>query len=312
MESDAGLKRTIYELPKSRSSQATTPSRQNIGRSNTLVREGITPANSSAFAGSKFGRSSTRRYSASDQQKIDESMPRKIFSTRKPSHITDSGTTSALFLGRKDWISLGDGWFQATPLGTGSSTRFGLHSVIESSLGQLYVCIYEPRTQLATDACISECPQYDLEVSAKTVSAKNSPKLQCFEILFAFKSATDYMFLRCDVDAQQWSLCRNVDEEMTSLAIAGADKDNFGTELKPNLFYSVLIQVRNGNTVSVDVDGVPIFTAVRLPEPGSNCSGLMGLLAKVSTRVVSNQLFAYYKLAGMQVCGKGLEVARAE
>jgi hypothetical protein len=281
MESDAGLQRAIYESLKSRSSQATTPSRQYIGRSNTLSREGIAPANSRAFAGSKFGRSTTRRHSATDQQKVDESMPRKFFAARKPSHITDTGTSSASFLGRHEWITLGDGWFQATPLGTGSSSRFGLHSVVESSLGQLYICIYEPRTQLAAEACNSESPQYDLEVSAKTVLAKNSPKLQCFEIIFAFKSATDYMFLRCDVDAQSWSLCRNVGGEMTSLAIAAVDSEVAGAELKPNLFYSVLIQVRNGNTISVDVDGVPIFTAVRLPDPGSNCSGLMGLLAKV-------------------------------
>ena len=281
METDASTQRSIHDTFKSRGSLSGaydvnsmgTSKRPNIGRSNTLAREGITHTTK--------GRSSIRRHSATDQQKFDVNLPKKLFAARRPSHVIDSGGANASFLPRQEWISLGDGWFQTTPVGTGSSNRFGLHSMIESSLGQLYVCIYEPRTQVAAEACSSECPQYDLAVSAKTVSSKNSPKRQCFEVIFAFRSATDYISLRCDVEVQEWSLLLHSGENALCLAAVSISSHTATSELRPNIFYSVLIQVRNGNTISADVDGVPIFTAVRLPEPGATCSGLVGLLAKV-------------------------------
>eukprot|EP00602_Paraphysomonas_sp_CaronLab_P006428 CAMPEP_0185030678 /NCGR_PEP_ID=MMETSP1103-20130426/17677_1 /TAXON_ID=36769 /ORGANISM="Paraphysomonas bandaiensis, Strain Caron Lab Isolate" /LENGTH=657 /DNA_ID=CAMNT_0027565891 /DNA_START=53 /DNA_END=2023 /DNA_ORIENTATION=- len=281
MDTDRNLQAAIFESFKSTSSTRSIPSRVPPSRpnplparSNTLSREGIAPANSGTFSGSRFGRPSSRRHSATDQQRAENNPDnRRQIQSKKRSHVTDCGSSSPLFLSRADWMSVGEGWYQVTPTGTGSYNRCGLHNMIESSLGQLFMCVYEPRTVLGAGACDSDSPQFDLSVSAKAVKAKNTPSQQSFEVIFAFKSATDYLSLECDVRAQRWQLSRVMGPDCTVLSAAEA-------ELRPNFFYPILIQIR-GNSVSVDVDGSPVFTSVRLAE-GGTLSGMLGLLAKGS------------------------------
>lgn len=258
-------------------SRSQTPNSTSRGRSvNTLAREGIAPANSSLFAGSQFAKSKGRRFSASDQQKASECLADKVKLSfeRKRSIYRDMGEPSTLFLPRSSWISLGDGWFQITPMGTGSSTRCGMHSLVESSLSQLYMCLYEPRSKEVHDSCTGEPTEYDIEASLKSMRYSTGTESYQFELIFAFKSPTDYFSLICDVSNGTWSLTRCLGSEKTTVLSCGASE-----EIKPNLFYSILLQVR-GNTVSVDVDNVPIFTTARPPD-AVNMSGLMGLLAQV-------------------------------
>jgi hypothetical protein len=128
-------------------------------------------------------------------------------------------------------------------------------------------------------SCLSECPNYDLGISLKTIKAKNSPSLQCFEILIGFKSATEYVTLGLNSDLGQWTLAHVTGNETHVIGMVTA------SEIRPNIFYSLLIQVRD-TLISVDVEGIPIFTSLRIPSPvsmgGASLSGLMGLLAKGS------------------------------
>ena len=127
-------------------------------------------------------------------------------------------------------------------------------------------------------------PEYDLEVCAKLQSkssAATTPtkimqySYNSFIIVFAFKSATDYCSLKCDGAARMWSILRSVGGEDFILA---ESQDN---SIKLNVFYNLLIQIR-GNSVSIDVDGSPLFTHVRSSDTDT-LSGLLGLNAKVRT-----------------------------
>jgi hypothetical protein len=118
---------------------ANTPPRRNTG---TLEREGIKAATSSAIAGSRFGRASAAPHKVRDQQIMQSSIDvpherrSSVVGTMKGASIVDSGAPNSQFLLRSHWISLGDGWHQVTPVGTGSTTRCGLHSVVQSSFGK--------------------------------------------------------------------------------------------------------------------------------------------------------------------------------
>jgi hypothetical protein len=259
------------------SSSSNTQSTNRPPRSfNTLAKEGIAPANYEVFAGCQFGKPKSRRYPASDQQKIVESRSDKsnFFNTfGSKIRSKDIGTPENLYLPRSKWISLSDGWYQITPIGSGASTRCGMHSVIESSLGQLYMGIYEPRSKEVIDSCTRDPCEYDIEVSAKALKPSTSVLNYKFEIVFAFKSPTDYLSIVGDVSNGLWMISRYNGSEHTTICTSEVH------DLKPNIFYFLLIQVR-GNNVSVDVDNIPIFTASRLPD-SINMSGLMGLLAHV-------------------------------
>lgn len=250
---------------------------------NTLAREGIKPATASSITGSKFGRASAAPHKARDQHSLQpqpEFIPDRrssIGASRAPA-IVDEGTSSAQFLTRAQWIPLGDGWHQATPVGTGSTTRCGLHSVVQSSFGQSYICLYEPRTKEGMAACCSHTPEYDLEVHSKMQTRPSTGGMRInspgsFEIAFAFKTATDYYSVRCDGLSKSWMILRCFGDSETCIA------QSYSDVIKPNIFLSMLLQVR-GNSVSLDVNGLPVFTRVRVHDSDS-LSGLMGFIAKV-------------------------------
>eukprot|EP00603_Paraphysomonas_imperforata_P004636 CAMPEP_0114415378 /NCGR_PEP_ID=MMETSP0103-20121206/1880_1 /TAXON_ID=37642 ORGANISM="Paraphysomonas imperforata, Strain PA2" /NCGR_SAMPLE_ID=MMETSP0103 /ASSEMBLY_ACC=CAM_ASM_000201 /LENGTH=692 /DNA_ID=CAMNT_0001583563 /DNA_START=9 /DNA_END=2091 /DNA_ORIENTATION=- len=240
-------------------------------KTNTLTREGIAPSNSSA----RYGKSSSRRHAPTDQQRMAEAMfDPKRFIKKRPTeqHVQDRGQV------RSEWLELGDGWYQTTPTGTGSTNRYGLHSVIDSSMGQIFICVYEPRTREGVQAVTADQPEYDLGLSVKSLKkqeklSSSSAQGQHFDILFGFKSVTDFFSLTGDVSNQQWVLSRTNGQEISPLGVADMD-------IKANLFYDVLLQVRGGS-ISVDIDKVPIFTAVRFADTtGGSLGGILGLLAK--------------------------------
>ena len=139
------------------------------------------------------------------------------------------------------------------------------------------MCIYEPRTKEAYAACTSPHPEYDLEVSSKVISSRlpnsKSDQYANFQIIVALKSPLDYLAIKCDLPSLSWVLVslKNGEESLEAVFPDG--------EIKANVFYSLLIQIR-GCSISVDIDGVPVFTAVRL-STGESLSGLVGLVAKV-------------------------------
>lgn len=253
----------------------------NSGRkTNHLEREGIAPSNSS----SRYGKTSQgRRHAATDQQRMAEAVfdPKRFVKKRNdhqqaPQHVQDTGEAMSMFLPRAEWLGLGDGWYQTTPTGTGSTNRYGLHSVIDSSMGQLFICVYEPRTQEGVQSCTSENPEYDLGLSVKSIKKQERTVAgrQQFDILFGFKSVTDFFSLTGDLINHQWILSRTNGPEITPLNIVDMD-------IKANLFYDILLQVRGGS-ISVDIDNVPIFTSVRFADTiGGSLGGILGVLAKV-------------------------------
>jgi hypothetical protein len=256
---------------------------------NTLAREGLIPARTGVVAGSTFGQPGSRK-SSNDQQRIMDNM-RDNMSVSDMSSVGGSSsahrlsrvdsdnklTTAANFLPRKQWISKGEGWFQTTAENSGTSARCGLHSLIESSSSELFMCVYEPRTKEAYSACTASIPEFDLEVSAKLIQsrlpgAKIDPRC-CFQIIFGFKSPYDYFTLTFNVSYHKWSVTRVSKEGETVLSSAS------DAEIKPNIFYNILAQIR-GVSLSIDVNGVPVFTSLRITD-GDNLSGLVGLVAKV-------------------------------
>lgn len=173
-------------------------------------------------------------------------------------------------------ISLGNGWYQITPAETGFTSQFGLHSLITTTNGKSFGCIFEPRTEECFNSCFGSTPSYDLEVylkSMKTDIVSNGLFDGTMQVLLAFKNFNDHVSLICDVVNKVWYLVR----------ISGEHEIIFGEmsdlALKHNTFLHILIQIR-GNSVTVDVNGNPIFTHVKLVE-GSNFSGYPGIKSKV-------------------------------
>jgi hypothetical protein len=138
----------------------------------TLEREGIKPATTTTIFGSKFGQASTLPYKASAQNFQYEQFSEKknAVGTKKLCSVIDTGEQSTVFLTKSEWLTMGDGWYQCTPVGSGSTTRCGLHSVIDSAFGQFYMCLYQPQTKEAVNSCMSNNPEYNLQLSSKILT----------------------------------------------------------------------------------------------------------------------------------------------
>lgn len=245
----------------------------------TLLKEGVQPFSVRVIAGSRVGRSGGSLHRPNAQQQA-------VGTTHPPPHQPKASKKASVLapyssdwvMPREEWLGLSEGWYQATPLQSGSTQLRGLHSVIDGSSapsGQPFLCIYEPRSIEVMTACAGTS-EYDLEVSAKMMRGTDETvqvNRSLFQIVFAFKSARDFAVLTCDLTSKSWVLSKiqKNGEESILGQIAGPD-------IKINQFYEILIQVR-GNVVSIDVDSAPIFTMVRVGDVES-LTGLPGVLAK--------------------------------
>lgn len=118
--------------------------------------------------------------------------------------------------------------------------------------------------------------------SSSSVSSTGIPY-----VIFAMKSSDDFYALKCDVSKKIWLLVhiRRGEEHPMNHAV--------DESMRCNLFYSVLVQIR-GSSVSVDVNGIPLFTATRCSADSKEFNGLVGLAVHVSTSsalLVSRNLF---------------------
>lgn len=176
---------------------------------------------------------------------------------------------------------MSDGWFQTTSATSGTSARAGLHSLIEGSPQQAFLCAYEPRSREVFLACTSRNPEYDLEVSTKLILSRlptsRPDPTSSFHIVFAFRGPLSYMSLSCEIHQRCWVVNSIQDGVETALAEV-ADPD-----IKPNVFYNILIQVRSGS-LSIDINTVPVFTSLRVSD-SEGLSGILGLMAKVGKAV---------------------------
>lgn len=259
------MENNVRESNTSNHSLTSSPSLRKSGR---LAKEGIVPVKfQSAHIGLKFRPKPSILQSDQDRMQLT---PERRLSSLAGRNL-DAVDSKRLFLARSRWISLGEGWFQCTPVGSGKSSHAGLHSVIESSAGQIYLCVYEPRSIEASQACVSSAPRYDLEVSAKVIKDVTTARKQQFQINFAFKSPTDCLSVILDCIAQKWQLLR-ITENNESVITEVSD-----LEVKPNVFYTLLLQIRCA-TVSVDVNGIPLFTSVKIPDM-VELGGLVGVQA---------------------------------
>lgn len=185
-------------------------------------------------------------------------------------------------LPQNEWKSFGDGWIQVTSSDSGQRTKFGLHTVIESNPRRVFLCCYVPFSDGAYHMMTGPSPNYDIEVAAKamTLHANNPPE---FIIILGFVSAVKHVRVRCSTAEKVWSLVVYNDgaEEIIASVLAES--------IRTNVFYDMLIQVR-GDCISLDVDGTPIFTAVKLPY-ASCLSGFVGVLAVDSKSALKNWKF---------------------
>lgn len=274
---------------------STTPSITNrFPRQSTLHHEGIRPASSSTIAGSSFGKATSSPYRLNAQQAAQS---RDNYARRDGTGKCAGGSSAAdalasrrqsvdsIFrlistvpqcLPQNSWIGLGEGWWQVTPLGTGETTRYGLHSVVESVAGQVYMCLYQPRSREAAIACTSTTPEYNLELSCKLQTKVHDgcidkQHLNC-QIVFSFKSSSNYCSVVCDAKTKTWKLIHRMGGN--DFLIREIEQE----DVKLHSFFQILLQVR-GNSMSLDANGSPIFTNIRIPDV-DNLGGIMGLMSK--------------------------------
>lgn len=268
------------------SQSALSPAAGRSGKGGTLAKEGIMPT---VFTGAGRNKTTLR-----DQEKHEIHAPierRKLSLSPIPfrglapktstSSSSSSSSYSSSYLPRSNWISLGDGWFQATPTGSGSSSRCGVHSVIEAEPGNVLLCVYEPRTVQAASAIFASTnPEYDVEVHVKIFSDQSSIRSLKGQVVFALKSPSDYLSLIVDAKAMKWSLQQFKDGTTTTIC------DAFDPSMRTGVFHPILIQIRAG-AVSIDINGSPMFTAIKISE-GVSLAGLAGLQSKGAKFAVKN------------------------
>jgi Cdc6-like AAA superfamily ATPase len=249
-----------------------------IQKKNTLQKEGIVSASHKFVVGSTHGQSKKYHSKSAQERSSDSERRPSITSLAKKSQLTDLISLNS-FLPSSEWFSLGDGWYQTTKNDTGSSYRAGLHSIIEAMPGNIFMCIYEPRSTEALTSCTSNNPLYDLEINAKcigkTTLLKHNTSSLSFHVVFAFKSTSDYYYVSCDIIKYKWTLSRIYGEDETILA------ESVDLNLKINIFYTLLLQIR-GNTISIDLNNQPLFTSIRLSSEDEQLRGIVGLLSKGS------------------------------
>ena len=250
------------------------------------AREGIVAANKYSNI---ISRSSATRRLSSPKIGPNDSLSMSN-SAEKRRGSMDSATTSmnylkidqsyddSDYLPRSQWISLGEGWFQVSSPGSGSSVRKGLHSLVDGKHGHAYMCMYEPRSEEGFNACTSANPEFDLEVSAKCVVGKTqqvTSKFIGYQIIFGFKSVSDYFSVYCMFPSQKWILAKIDGPNET---IIDEVMDN---SLKINIFSTLLLQIR-GEYISVDINDQPVFTSVRIESEKVSLRGLVGVLSRGS------------------------------
>ena len=282
---------------------------------NVLSREGIKPSQSRLIQGSKFGQGSPNPSRARDQHR------QALFPQANPNYIAgikNAATMRSLsnllqnpqFLlsSRSEWISLGDGWHQATCEGSGCTNKSGMHSIIDNSNpsmpGAPFVCIYEPRTKECYDTCTSAEPFFDLECSAKVIRSNDPLRLGAsragesqlrpqflkngslsqssaivnhFQVLFCFQSFSNYLSLTCDLASHTWTCMHSLNG--TDIILGQV----IDMDIKANVFFQLLVQVR-GTYCSIDINNNPVFTSVRTPDGMPSLYGLPGLAARSGTK----------------------------
>jgi hypothetical protein len=179
------------------------------------------------------------------------------------------------FLEKRRWLNLGEGWHQITTQGSGAITRCGMYSIVENSgASKIYACLYIPRLEAAYNASLCDKPEFDLHVHLKIHSKPNSTISPQFELILAYKNPEDHLILKCDALSKCWSLIHhNGGRDCCITQIPDAN-------IRNNVFYALLVQIRI-NCISIDVNGAPIITKLKIPNV-AELSGFMGLKAKVN------------------------------
>jgi hypothetical protein len=235
------------------------------GRSSTLAKEGITPASS------RERRSiSARHRGITDQERSSlesnsQATPRRGSSARP---TTGSGVGSSSMPTSTSASSLGDGWLQLSDKNSGTFQRCGLHTVIESGGHHRFLCLWEPRSDALVEAVTGASPNFNIESSVKCSRNPDAgPAPLRFYVVFALKSPGHFHLIGADATERVWTLERMQGGSATVLQTVRDES------LRPNTFYSLLLQVR-GAAVSLDANGVAVFTSVRILD--TECSGLQG------------------------------------
>ncbi len=249
------------------------------------AREGIVAANKYSNIISRSGakRLSSPKIGITDTTSVSTSTEKRRSSVDSISSNMnylkiDQSYDDSDYLPRSQWINLGEGWYQVTSPGSGSSVRKGLHSLVDGKHGHAYMCMYEPRSEEGFNACTSSNPEFDLEVSAKCVVAKTqqiTSKFVGYQIIFGFKSVSDYFSVYCVFPSQKWILAK-IDGSNETIIDEIVDNS-----LKINIFSTLLLQIR-GEYISVDINDQPVFTSVRIESEKVSLRGLVGVLSRGS------------------------------
>lgn len=188
------------------------------------------------------------------------------------------------FLPMHIWEALGEGWVQITGQGTGSLSRRTIAPnsvsglIFQSEPYQNFACLYlDPNYFGSQSNNIEENNYYNLEFTLNLVKISTKTSNYFCDIIFNLKSETKYCLLRYNLFRKSWTFIyyKNPQE----FVILG---DNIKSSLKLNSNIRILLQVR-GSTMSLDVNGSPVFTKIIMPSNlGGGYGGLLGLSCFVS------------------------------
>jgi hypothetical protein len=220
------------------------------------------------------------------------------------------GTLSSRYqiLDNESWTDIGDGWQQITPSSSGSISRCGLHSVVQSRINTYYGCLYVPRNPAAYNVAMGENPCYDLQVQLKHIPPENarpqsnSLGSEQIHVIFSYQHPQHYYILVCDFTQKIWSVVYYQGE---SSVVLHSFQD---LTMKSHHFYTILIQIR-GMKLSIDINSQALFTGVKVMH---DLSGLMGLASYVSIVVTSFSLLftPFHCSVECKICDQGMEIER--
>ena len=256
------------------------PTASNPRHRNTLAREGIAPAMRAAGSGTPRKSLNEADRLASATSGEGASMLQRRISAMRLSNRGGREVPS----NKSEPRSLGEGWWLLSPKAAGSFQRCGLHTVVESSCPHRYICVWEPRDPVLVECILGSRPNFNLEVQAKCtrLSEPSLPPHQRFYIVFAFKSPQDFYSISADVVRKEWAL------ERVTNGISTCLETTSDLGLKANLFYSLYLQIR-GSNISLDANGVAVFTSVRIVNADHTTavlSGTAGVMAYSSKSMV--------------------------
>lgn len=204
------------------------------------------------------------------------------------------------FLPMHLWDALGEGWVQISSQGSGTLSRRSLAPnlpsglIFQSEQYKTFSCLYlDPNffSSSSSSNNIDDNSFYNLEFTLNLVKISSKTSNYFFDLIFNLKSESRYCLLRYNYFRRSWSLIYYKNPQEFFLL-----GDSLKSPLKLNTNIRILLQIR-GSTMSLDVNGSPVFTKLIMPSNfGAGYGGLLGLSCSVCFHPFIFNSYSYFFL----------------